>query len=391
MKIHDADVLIVGGGLVGAALACALRQSALSVLLLESHEPVLSWDDAAWDNRIYAVSPASRSFLARLGVWPRMDASRLQTVSQMQICGDDPRATLDFNAADAGTDELARIVESRELQRALWQTAQAAPNVRLQTGAAVTDLSVDSEGATIQLADGQRLSARLVVGADGVQSWVRHQAGITERTESYEQWGVVANFACTRPHLGVARQWFFADGILAWLPMPGARISMVWSCNEQTKAELLALDPAALSARVQAAGGAAAGQLTLLDPAAAFPLRLMHVNELVRNRVALVGDAAHAVHPLAGQGVNLGFGDVEELARVLLAEPVTRCGDLMVLRRYARARRESIYLMQGVTHGLQKLFNNNNALLKPLRNLGLGLTDQWSWLKHQLIRHAMNS
>ncbi|KPC53094.1 UbiH/UbiF family hydroxylase [Amantichitinum ursilacus] len=391
MKIHDCDVLIIGGGLVGAALACALRDTALSVMVLEGRAPEIEWDAASWDSRIYAISPASRRFLTGIGAWQQLDAARTQRVGQMLITGDDRRARLDFDATAAGADELARIVESRELQRALWQTAATAPNVQLLAGVKPTGMQFDQADATITLDDGRCLSSRLVVGADGVQSWVRQQVGIDAQVRPYQQWGVVANFECAKPHLGMARQWFFDDGILAWLPLPGNRISMVWSCNDATRAELLALDAAALCERVATAGDNALGALQLLTPAAAFPLRLVHVSELVRPNLALVGDAAHGVHPLAGQGVNLGFGDVEQLARVLKAEPSARCGDLMVLRRYARARRESIYLMQGVTHALQHLFNNQNSLLKPLRNFGLGLTDQLTWLKQQLIRHAMDS
>ncbi len=208
-KNHDCDVLIVGGGLVGAALACALRDTALSVMVLEGRAPPFDWDAASWDSRIYAISPASRRFLTGIGAWQQVDAVRTQRVGKMLITGDDRRARLDFDAADAGTDELARIIEARELQRALWQTASAAANVQLLAGVQSTALSLADDGANITLSDGRRLSSRLVVGADGVQSWVRQQVGIDAQMRPYEQWGVVANFACARPHLGTARQWFF--------------------------------------------------------------------------------------------------------------------------------------------------------------------------------------
>ncbi len=391
MKFHDADVLIVGGGLVGCALACALRNTALQVTLVDSHPPAQSWDETTWDSRIYAISPASRRFLTQIGVWERMDAGRLQTVSQMRIAGDDGRAELGFTAMDAGTDELARIVESRELQRALWQAAAEAPNVTLLAPAQPSALHDDADGKLLALSHGPRLSARLVVGADGVQSWVRTQAGIEEKTTPYHQWGVVANFECEKPHLATASQWFFEDGVLAFLPLAGQRMSMVWSCAELRKNELMSLSPEALCQEVARAGQNRLGALKPISAAAAFPLRLMHVADLVRPGLALIGDAAHAVHPLAGQGVNLGFGDVMELARILMAEPASRCGEYLVLRRYERARRENVLLMQGVTHGLQKLFNNTNPVLRVLRNTGLGLTDQWAWLKHRLIQHAMNA
>lgn len=387
---REFDILIVGGGLVGAALAASLRDTVFDIGLIEGKPPAQSWPDDDWDSRVYAISRASRRLLQDIGAWQRLDASRLGPVAAMQIYGDDSRNALAFDALEAGVDDLAVILESRQLQAALWQSAGDAPNVSLIAPARPASFSQHAEGATVLLDNGDELRARLVVGADGAQSWLRQQADITTRSEPYQQWGVVANFAIERAHLGVARQWFFDDGVLAWLPLAGQRVSIVWSCGEAQKDELLALTPEHLAARVADAGGRLLGQFSTITPAAAFPLRLTHVDELVKAGVALVGDAAHTVHPLAGQGVNLGFGDVAELARLLKAEHPGRCGDYLVLRRYERARRESIYLMQGVCHGLQKLFNNSNPWLKSLRNAGLGLTDGLPWLKQQLIRHAMD-
>ncbi|GLS05532.1 ubiquinone biosynthesis hydroxylase [Chitiniphilus shinanonensis] len=391
MNAHDADLVIVGGGLVGTALAAALAHSPLSVLLLEGRPPALDFPADTWDARIYAISRASRRLLTQVGAWDRLDPARLQSVSEMRIFGDDGRAQLGFAAPEAGVDELAVILENRELQRALWLAVQQAPNVRVLCPAQPSALAIDADAARLTLADGSVLSARLVVGADGAQSWVRDQRGIDVARRPYGQSGVVANFECEKPHRGVAHQWFFEDGVLAWLPLAGQRMSMVWSCGDALRDELLALDAEALAERVAAAGGRRLGHLHQLGRAAAFPLQLNHVAHLVQPRLALVGDAAHTVHPLAGQGVNLGFGDVAELARTLLAEPPQRCGDYLVLRRYERARREPVYLMQTVCDGLQKLFNNPNPLLKTARNLGLGLTDRQSWLKHRLVRHAMDA
>lgn len=389
MNAFDADVLIVGGGLVGAALALALRDSPLSVLLLEGRALDLSATPESWDSRIYAINGASRRWLESIGAWQGLACQRLQAVQSMQIFGDD-QAQLRFDALEAGLDRLATIMESRELQRALWQALQTCANVTLLTCAEPVDLAVETDAAYLTLADGRRFSARLVVGADGAKSWVRQQCAIQPQSHDYRQCGVVANFSTEKPHLGSALQWFRKDGVLAWLPLPGKRISMVWSCPEALKNELLALDDEQLAERVADVGGCKLGRLQAITSAAAFPLRLNHVPQLVAPRVALVGDAAHTVHPLAGQGVNLGFGDVAELAGILLAEAPSCCGDLAVLRRYERARREPVYLMQGLCHGLQQLFNNTNPLLRTMRNLGLGLTNQSEWLKRQLIRQAEN-
>ncbi|STQ89964.1 UbiH/UbiF family hydroxylase [Iodobacter fluviatilis] len=391
MENFDADVIIVGGGLVGSALALALKETSLSVLLIEGRQPVFEWPQDSWDQRIYAISRASRNMLQRIGAWQRMDANRLQATSAMKIFGDAQGAALQFNALEAGVDELAFMLENRELQKALWRGVQAVPQIQILSPASPVRLTTDQSGATLQLADGRQLRARLVVGADGANSWVRSQLAIEPQVMPYQQFGVVANFEIEKPHLGVAKQWFMPDGILAWLPLAGNRMSMVWSCNEEKRAELMAFSPEQLCEHVAAAGGHQSGALQLITPPAAFPLRLNHLPETVKDKVVLIGDAAHTVHPLAGQGVNLGFGDVIELAALLASAPLNQIGDYLLLRRYERSRREAVYTMQGVCHGLQKLFNNSNPLLKNLRNLGLGATNQLPWLKRQLIRHAMDA
>nr|WP_314900986.1 UbiH/UbiF family hydroxylase [uncultured Deefgea sp.] len=397
MKTYDADLIIVGGGLVGAALALALKNTSLSIILLEGREPVLDFDLATWDQRVYAISRASRKLLTQIGAWDRVRAERLSPITAMKIRGDAPNAKLEFNALESGVDELAYIVENRELQRALWLALADSPNVQIITPAEPESLQIDHSGATLTLNNQGELHARLVIGADGANSWVRRQMNIEASSKPYEQFGVVANFACEKPHYGAAQQWFKTDGILAWLPLPQQasfsqnQMSMVWSCDETRKNELLGLDAAQLAAIVAQAGGKALGELKLVTPPAAFPLKLTQIKTCVKTRIALVGDAAHTVHPLAGQGVNLGFGDVAELAQLLSNTHPERIGDLLVLRRYERARRESVLLMQTVCDGLQKLFNNQNSILKSLRNIGLGFTDSLPWIKRQLIRHAMDS
>jgi 2-octaprenylphenol hydroxylase len=391
MKTYDADLVIVGGGLVGAALALALKNTTLDIVLLEGREPKLDWPLASWDQRVYAISRASRRLLSTIGAWQRVRSERLAPISAMKIFGDEPNSRLEFAALEAGVDELAFIVENRELQRALWLALAECSNVRVLTGVSATQLQIDADGAQLTLSDDKILSAKLIIGADGANSWVRQQLAMPASAKSYEQYGVVANFACSKPHYGVAQQWFTPDGVLAWLPLPNQQMSMVWSCQQDLRDELLALSADELATRVALAGQSRLGQLSLVTPPAAFPLTLTHVPEIARARVALVGDAAHTVHPLAGQGVNLGFGDVAELAKVLASVHPERIGDALVLRRYERARRESVLLMQSVCDGLQSLFNNHHPILKSLRNIGLTMTDSMPWIKRQLIRHAMDS
>jgi len=384
------DVIVVGGSLVGSSLALALAQSGLHVAVVEAHHPAPVAGGEDWDSRIYALSPGSVEFLDSCGAWQGVDATRVCRVEDMRIFGDDGRSTLDFSAYDAGLGELAMIVESGQLQTALWSALRAHGGVEIIAPAVCASMDLNAREARIGLADGRQLQARLVVGADGGDSWVRSEAGIGVAGRAYGQTAVVANFASEQHHFGIARQWFRRDGILALLPLPGDRLSMVWSTGEAQAAELMALAPHELAAQVAMAGTAAPDDLRVVTPAAAFPLRLQQVRHLVRPRLALVGDAAHSVHPLAGQGVNLGFRDARELAAVLAARGAQNdCGDYALLRRYERARREDIATMQMATDALQRLFNNDSPGLAQIRNLGLRLTNRQSKLKNLLIQHAV--
>jgi ubiquinone biosynthesis UbiH/UbiF/VisC/COQ6 family hydroxylase len=306
----------------------------------------------------------------------------------MRVYGDDPGARLEFSAYDAGLRELAFIVENRRLQHALLEAARG-QDLRVHCPAGWAALEYHDDHVAVRLDDGTELAARLLIGADGAESRVRANAGIPVRASDYRQLGVVANFECERPHRDIAFQWFMRDGVLALLPLPGNRVSMVWSVAEERGRRLLAASKTALASEVEAASGGALGALKVVTPAAGFPLRLQRVTQFTRPRLALVGDAAHNVHPLAGQGVNLGFRDARELAGVLKDRgPQADCGDHALLRRYERARKEDVLAMQVATDGLQKLFNNEGVLLGRVRNLGLALVDRQPWLKSFLVHRA---
>ena len=381
------DLIIVGGGLAGAALAVALRRSTLRIAVVEHAVPRRP---TGWDARIYAYSPASARFLDELGVWAHLDHDRLGPVSEMRIHGD-AGGELVFSAYDSGLEELAWIGESSLVHVEIWESLKRQHNVTLFCPAKPAALEVDVGAARLRLDDGRSLEAALVVGADGRDSWVRERAGIAATLTPYGERGVVANFVCERPNHGVAFQWFRADGVLAWLPLPGRTMSMVWPAPDALADELLALDPEPFCARVEAAGGRALGKLELAGQRAAFPLRLMRVEEVVHPRVALIGDAAHAIHPLSGHGINLGFQDAKALAEVLAALPSWRdAGDLSVLRGYARRRAEEPFLLQYTTHALSRLFGRQDPVLSSLRNLGMNLTGQLPVLKNALVRYAAN-
>lgn len=380
--------MIVGGGLVGLALARSLAGSGLDLALVEPRVPRGDLP-AAWDSRVYAVSPGSAAFLERCGAWQHLAGERVTRVEAMRVYGDRADASLRFDAYDAGLRELAFIVEGNRLQHALWAGVRE-QDIRIFCPADWTGLDVTAERALLRLADGAEIAARLVVGADGAESRVREVAGIAMTPGDYGQLGVVANFSCEKPHRGAAFQWFMRDGVLALLPLPGDRASMVWSIARERGQELLALAPGELAAAVESASRGALGALKLLAPAAAFPLKLQRVERFVKPRLALVGDAAHNVHPLAGQGMNLGLRDARILADTLLERGVRRdCGEHALLRRYERARKEDVMAMQLTTDGLQKLFMNDAVLVSEARNLGLRLVDGLPFVKSLLVRHAI--
>lgn len=383
----DFDLIIVGAGLAGASLAAALRSSRLRIAVIESHAPR---QPEGWDARIYAISPTNADFLSEIGAWQHLDPARIAPVYDMHICGD-AGGRLDFSAYDCGLGELAWIVESSLMQRELWETIKRQHNLTLMCPARPAALTVDAAAATLTLDDGRKLTASLVVAADGARSWVREQAGIDVKTTPYEEKGVVANFRCDKPHRNTAFQWFRHDGILAYLPLPEQMISIVWSAPDDIADELVALDARSLCDRVAEAGEHQLGALELVTPAVGFPLRLMRIAQPTAPRVALIGDAAHAIHPLSGHGINLGYQDARTLAELLGPLPAWRDpGEPALLAAYARARAEETTLLQSTTHALNRLFKPDNTVLSTVRNLGLNLTNQLPVLRNTLVRYAVS-
>jgi ubiquinone biosynthesis UbiH/UbiF/VisC/COQ6 family hydroxylase len=377
-------ILVAGGGPVGLSLACALTDCDVRVIESTPRPAALT---EAFDLRIFALSPGARDFLREIGAWDHLDSERIQVVRRMEIFGDEG-ARLSFAARP--TASLAWIVEAGRLAHALEAQATSLSNVEILRGDAASAFGADAGLAWAQLESGRRIEGELLVGADGPGSRVRSQLGLAADEAPYGETAVVANFETEQEHGAVARQWFRADGVLAWLPLPGRRISIVWSAPASVADALVALDGAALTQRVREAGDSALGEMRLIPGVARFDLRSIRVRDPVAPGVALIGDAAHAVHPLAGQGVNLGFQDARVLAGVLAhRSDLERPGDARVLRRYARERREDVTAMHFVTDGLDKLFATGNPGVRMLRNLGLRLVESQPWIRDALADRAM--
>ena len=379
----DYDLIIAGAGPVGVSLARAMRGRKLALLAPARRVPRPP-AEGVFDSRVYAMTPGNVAFLESIGVWQAIAESRRTPVHAMRVAGDDGASRIEFDAYRAGVPALAWIVEDGALQEALWRGLEA-------TLAEPEAIGFSEKSVLVKTRDGESLQARLVVGADGVDSLVRRAAGIATRQSDYGQAAVVANFRIERAHRGTAFQWFQGGAVLALLPLPQDQVSMVWSLPAAEAKRVLQLAPDALCREVESASRGALGRLELAAAPRSYPLRRLSARQLVAPRAALVGDAAHVIHPLAGQGLNLGLQDVRELAAILAACDERRDpGDLRLLRRYERARAEPILAMNIAVEGLFTLFKGESRTLARLRNAGLNLVDRVPVLKNMLIRQAMN-
>ena len=387
------DVCIVGNGVIAKTAALGLAQAGYSVTLLAPAGAPPAPDAASWDVRVYALNRTAHTLLSALKVWGALDLARVAPVDTMQVNGDGKDAgALAFDAFGAHVGTLAWIVEDRNLNQALDAALRFAPKIQLVQGRAAALLQ-EADGASVRIDDGRVLACTLVVGADGKQSWVRGQCDIGVDYRAYHQNAFVANFSCAKPHHGVAHQWFTcAEGIIALLPLPGNRVSLVWSAPEVLAETLMAESLGELAIRLGVHAEAVLGTLKPLQPETvqAVPLALVRPHAIVAPHVALIGDAAHVVHPLAGHGMNLGFADIAGLLATLAAREDRRSiGDARVLARYARARKEEVLLMQLATDGLERLFSANLEPVRVARNIGMNVLNKLPMLKRRLMAHAL--
>ena len=400
------DIVIVGGGMVGAALACALGNSPLKVALLDRALPAAPDKDydvqgrtnaasagraGAADQRVSAITLASQTFFENVGAWEGMARRRVSPVREMQVWSEGGSGAIHFNAAEIGEPCLAWIIENSIIQMALIERLHQFTNVHYLCPVEVVDITLADNSAAVMLKDGRLLQARLLVGADGADSEVRRVAGIETQSLNLNQKGIVATVTTEKPHEQIARQRFLATGPLAFLPLDEPHTcSIVWSADNARAGQLLVLDDAAFISELQAKFGEALGKIKTVSPRAGFSLALSHAKDYTAPHMALIGDAAHTVHPLAGQGVNLGFLDAATLAEVLL-EAVSKQKDIgsqAVLRRYERWRKGDNFAMVSITGGFRYLFGNDLPVVSQLRNWGLDLTNAATPVKNFIMRRA---
>jgi 2-octaprenyl-6-methoxyphenol hydroxylase len=390
---YQCDVLIAGGGMVGLPLGLALAQGGLAVAVADAAPPATQLEPR-FDGRVSALAYASVRMLAALGVWDAL-APHAQPIHEILVTdGAIGRAaspfSLHFDAQEVGANALGHIAENRHIRLALHEAVARTPKLQLIAPNAVKRVSVEGGFATATLADGQAVTASLVIAADGRDSPLRAEAGIGKVGWSYPQTGIVATVEHEKPHNGVAYEHFLPSGPFAILPLPGNRSSLVWTEAKTRAPALLALDEAGFNAELARRFGDHLGATKADGPRWSYPLSFHIARAFVANRFALAGDAAHGIHPIAGQGLNLGLKDAAALAEVLLdaARLGQDIGGLDVLKRYERWRRFDSVTLAASTDALNRLFSNDIAPIRALRDLGLGIVDSIGPARRFFMRHA---
>lgn len=397
----DFDVLVAGGGLVGACVAALFAREArlagLRIALLEARPPDLPPPEGEIDLRVSALSRASERILTTAGAWTGLDSRAAHPYVEMVVWDaagqPDGPGSIRFSAAETAEPDLGHIVENRRLLWALYGTSALRERVTLLRSR-LTGLELDGEAPVMTLEDGRRFDARLVIAADGGHSKLRELAGIRSDAHVYDQHAVVAHVSTAEPHRSTAWQRFLPAGPIAFLPLGDGRSSIVWTTTPANAKRLLALSDAAFGLEVQSAAESVLGAVTASGPRASYPLRMLHSREYCRPGLVLVGDAAHTVHPLAGQGVNLGFLDAGALVQVLAqahrdGAPLDALGELRGLRRYERWRKSENAFALGLIDGLNRLFSHTDPRLGSLRRTGLELIDRSPAAKRLMIMRAL--
>jgi 2-octaprenylphenol hydroxylase len=382
------DVAVVGAGLVGLAAAIALAEQGKRIVLVDAKERA-GYTSSTWDARIYAITPSTEAFLKALGVWAFVNAARINPVKAMALWHEGASDSLNLLADDANLDKLACIVENNQLMHALWERVDAL-DVTMVLGSPCTDIEYQDDTVVVDLVNGQQISASLLVAADGVNSFVRQQLGLATNDKDFDQVALVANYVVEKAHGNIARQWFSPHETLALLPLPQQQVSMVWALETERAKQLLSLSEESLAEQVEVQARGQLGQLKAASKTYSFPLHQITASKLIAERVVLIGDSAHQVHPMAGQGANLGFRDVMSLAKLMTSSHALQdIGDATFLRRYERDRKADVVSMNTLTSGLDYFFSSNNQLMKRLATSSMEQLEKRLSMKSILIKQAV--
>jgi 2-octaprenyl-6-methoxyphenol hydroxylase len=386
----EVELLIAGGGLSGLLLSVACAGAGLSTAVVDRDDPA-AMQSEAFDGRCSAIAYGSQQVLTGLGLWPEI-AGEAQPILEIRVADDEAPLFVHYDHRDLRpATPLGWIVENRVLRRALFARASRLPDLQLLAPVAVTAVEASAAGAVATLSEGGRMGARLVAAADGKGSPLRKEAGIGVLEWRYKQTGIVATVAHDAPHRGVAVEHFLPAGPFAILPLTGNRSSIVWTEREALTPRLLALPEAAFAEELRARFGDFLGEVRPVGPRWSYPLSLLQAERYAATRLALVGEAAHVIHPIAGQGLNIGIRDVAALAELIIDHRRLGLdiGDPQLLARYERWRRFDAIALAAVTDGLNRLFSTDLAPLRLARDLGLAAVNRLPPLKRLLMRDAM--
>ncbi len=385
------DVIVVGAGMVGATAALALGQAGFTVTLLEAALPPRLHVDDPPDLRVSAISPASHTFFERLGVWQSMLSIRVAAYRHMHVWDANNGASLHFDAQTIEATELGYIIENRIIQQALLDAIEQTETITLLSPVRWHSLSQNDSSVTIQLEDGQKIHAQVLLAADGADSKLRDAMGIAVSRKDYGQSGVVASVTTESGHSDTAWQRFLSTGPLAMLPLYNGQCSIVWSTTPEQATALCEMTETAFCEQLTQASEARLGSVLAASKRAAFPLRLQQAESYIGPRFAMIGDAAHTVHPLAGQGVNLGLGDAQAMLEVMQAarEQGRDIGGERCLNAYQRQRRGVDTLMGKAFDAIKMLFAQNDEITSTVRFLGLQAVDRSGIVKKMLMKVAM--
>jgi len=387
------DIIIVGGGMVGATLACGLAEEAenLSIALIDANAPNFDWDDNSFDMRVSAITRASQTLFKNIDVWEKILGLRVRPYQDMVVWDAEGKGKVHFDSADMGEADLGHIIENRVIVKALHQRVAEISNIDLLCPVKIESITFHDDKTELVLEDKATLSTKLVVGADGTRSWIRQQADIAVKGWDFDQAALVTTVKTEKHHENTAWQRFLKTGPLAFLPLTDGYSSIVWSTSPDEAKRLTEISKDDFANELEQAFESKLGKIESVAGRAVFPLRLFETLNYVKPRLALVGDAAHTIHPLAGQGVNLGLADVASLMTVIVdaLNDKKDIGNFKVLRRYERWRRAENRSMLVAMDGIKRLFGSELSAIKDLRSIGLDLTDRITPLKNILMQQAM--